>query len=75
MMEPPSPEITTEIYLVRHGEMIAQVVKTLRDERVRFVDTTGWIEPGKDTTDKVHLNLNGNKIAAEKLAPILRSVL
>jgi lysophospholipase L1-like esterase len=58
-----------------HGEMIAQVVKTLRDERVRFVDTTGWIEPGKDTTDKVHLNLNGNKIAAEKLAPILRSVL
>jgi len=55
--------------------MIAQVVRTLRDERVRFVDTTGWIEPGKDTTDKVHLNLNGNKIAAEKLAPILRSVL
>jgi lysophospholipase L1-like esterase len=39
------------------------------------VDTTGWIDPEKHTTDKVHLNLEGNRLAAEKVAAILKTVL
>jgi lysophospholipase L1-like esterase len=39
------------------------------------VDTTGWVDPEKHTTDKVHLNLEGNRLAAERVAAILKTVL
>jgi lysophospholipase L1-like esterase len=58
-----------------HGEVIRRVVGATReggDEKVIFVDTTGWIDRDAHTTDKVHLNLEGNRIAAEKLVSILK---
>ena len=44
------------------------------DAKIRYVDTAGWIDAEKHTTDKVHLNLEGNQAAAEKLAPILKGL-
>jgi lysophospholipase L1-like esterase len=58
-----------------HASVIESVVRELRDSRVRYVETTGWIDPEKDTTDRVHLNLEGNRLAAEKVAAILKTVL
>jgi lysophospholipase L1-like esterase len=58
-----------------HAAAIEETVRGLRDSNVRYIDTTGWIEPGKHTTDQVHLNLEGNYIAAEKLAAILKTIL
>ena len=58
-----------------HAAAIEGTVRGLGDSHVRYVDTTGWIEPGKHTTDQVHLNLEGNRIAAEKLAVILKGIL
>jgi lysophospholipase L1-like esterase len=61
-----------------HGEIIHKTVESLSgggDKMLRFVDTTGWIDPAAHTTDRVHLNLDGNGIAAEKLAAILRKEL
>lgn len=58
-----------------HGEVIQKTVDTMSsagDRLLRCVDTAGWIDPGSHTTDRVHLNLEGNRIAAEKLAAILR---
>lgn len=57
-----------------HGDDIRSVVTALGDEKIHFVDTSGWIDPAKHTTDTVHLNLEGNKVAGEKLAEILRSL-
>jgi lysophospholipase L1-like esterase len=61
-----------------HGEVIQKTVESLSgagDKMLRFVDTAGWIDPGAHTTDRVHLNLEGNRIAADKLAAILRKEL
>jgi lysophospholipase L1-like esterase len=58
-----------------HATAIEGVVRELRDSKIRYVDTTGWIDPEKHTTDKVHLNLEGNHVAAEKVAAILKTVL
>jgi lysophospholipase L1-like esterase len=58
-----------------HASVIQGVVHELRDSKIRYVDTTGWIDPEKHTTDKVHLNLDGNQLAAEKVAAILKRVL
>jgi lysophospholipase L1-like esterase len=61
-----------------HAEVIQRVVETMTnagDRLLRFVDTAGWIDPNGHTTDRVHLNLEGNRIAAEKLATILRKEL
>ena len=61
-----------------HGDGIRRVAESLReagDRSVYFVDTTGWIDTANHTTDQVHLNLDGNRIAAEKLAPILKETL
>ena len=58
-----------------HAAAIEETVRRLADPRIRYVDTTGWIEPGKHTTDQVHPNLEGNRIAAEKMAVILKEVL
>lgn len=58
-----------------HSTVIEGVVRELQDLKIRYVDTTDWIDPEKHTTDKVHLNLDGNRIAAEKVATILKTVL
>ncbi len=58
-----------------HAAAIEETVRRLADPKIRYVDTTGWIEPGKHTTDQVHPNLEGNRIAAEKMAVILKEVL
>ena len=57
-----------------HETEIRSAVNKAGDERVRYVDTTGWIEADKHTTDGVHPNLEGNKVAGEKLAEILRGL-
>jgi len=58
-----------------HATVIEGVVRELQDSKIRYVDTAGWIDPQKHTTDKVHLNLEGNRLAAEKVAAILKTVL
>jgi lysophospholipase L1-like esterase len=58
-----------------HATVIEGVVRELQDSKIRYEDTTGWIDPEKHTTDKVHLNLEGNRVAAEKVAAILKTVL
>jgi lysophospholipase L1-like esterase len=45
------------------------------DARLRFVDTTGWIDPERDTTDGLHPNLSGHRRAAEQLEALLRTTL
>jgi lysophospholipase L1-like esterase len=58
-----------------HAAVIESVVREFGDPKVRYVDTTGWIDADRHTTDKVHLNLEGNQTAAEKLAIVLKSML
>ena len=58
-----------------HAAAIEETVRRMADPRIRYVDTTGWIESGKHTTDQVHPNLEGNRIAAVKMAVILKGVL
>jgi lysophospholipase L1-like esterase len=70
----------TEIFCMQpfagsHGNEIESVVEALRgagDEAVHYVPTSGWIDPKLHTTDSLHLNLEGNRLAAEKLVPILK---
>ncbi|MGD0781381.1 MAG: GDSL-type esterase/lipase family protein [Candidatus Aminicenantales bacterium] len=47
------------------------------DERIQYVDTTGWIQPEKhySAAGGVHPNLEGNAAAGEKLAAILGEIL
>ena len=73
---------TARIFCLRpfagtHGVAIQRVIGGLQgagDKALFFVDTAGWIDSSL-TTDGVHLNLEGNQVAAEKLAPILRAEL
>jgi len=58
-----------------HSTVIEGVVRDAQDSKIGYIDTTGWINPEAHTTDKVHLNLEGNRLAAEKLAAILKRVL
>ena len=58
-----------------HASVIEAVVRELQDSKIRYVDTTGWIDAAVHTTDKVHLNLEGNRVAAQKVAAILKTVL
>jgi lysophospholipase L1-like esterase len=58
-----------------HADTIRKVAESAGDAKMKYVDTTGWIEPEKHTTDGVHLNLEGNKVAAEKMAAILKPCL
>ena len=58
-----------------HSAAIEGVVRGLQDSKIQYVDTKDWIDPEKHTTDKVHLNLEGNRVAAEKVAAILKTVL
>jgi lysophospholipase L1-like esterase len=55
-----------------HAEVIQKVIESSGDAKVKYVDTTGWIDVEKHTTDGVHLNLEGNQAAAEKMAEILK---
>jgi lysophospholipase L1-like esterase len=58
-----------------HGEEIERVVEALRragDSAVHYVPTSGWIDTQAHTTDTLHLNLEGNRVAAERLVPILK---
>jgi lysophospholipase L1-like esterase len=57
-----------------HAAVIESAVSGLGDAKIRYVDTAGWIDAEKHTTDKVHLNLEGNQAAAERLAPILKGL-
>jgi lysophospholipase L1-like esterase len=57
------------------GEAVREVAKALAsggDGRIHYVDTAGWIDREKHTTDGVHLNLEGNRLAGEKMAAILK---
>jgi|GEM_PF-847523 len=58
-----------------HAAVIESAVSGLGDAKIRYVNTAGWIDAEKHTTDKVHLNLEGNQTAAQKLAPILKELL
>jgi len=58
-----------------HSAAIEGVVRGQQDSKIQYVDTRDWIDPEKHTTDKVHLNLEGNRVAAEKVAAILKTVL
>lgn len=49
-------------------------VKTVTDggdTRVRYIDTTGWINEATDTADNVHPNDTGHRKIADRLAPLL----
>ena len=57
------------------GEAVREAALALEhagDGRVHYVDTAGWIDKDKHTTDGVHLNLEGNHVAGEKMAAILK---
>jgi lysophospholipase L1-like esterase len=58
-------------------EAVRSAVRLCGDARIRYVDTTGWIQPDIHGSPKggVHLNLAGNKTAADRLAPILGEIL
>lgn len=61
-----------------HGRYVQAAVKRQRatgDQRVIYVDTTGWIDSETDTTDGVHPNLAGHEKAAQKLAAFIRETL
>jgi lysophospholipase L1-like esterase len=45
------------------------------DDRAHFIDTTGWLEPDRHTTDGLHPNIAGHREAARRLEPVLRVVL
>ncbi len=58
-----------------HEESVQNVAGLLRnagDKSVYYVDTAGWIDRSAHTTDGIHLNLEGNRIAGERLASILK---
>ena len=56
---------------------IRSAVEQSGDALIKYVDTTGWILPEKhySAAGGVHPNLDGNKAAGEKLAPILAEIL
>jgi lysophospholipase L1-like esterase len=58
-----------------HGDDIRELVEArvaAGDARLHYVDTTGWVESGSDTTDSVHPNLEGHRRAAERLEAVIR---
>jgi len=72
-----------EIFCMRpfngaHESGVGEAVRRLRaggDKRLHYVDTAGWIDPEKDTTDGLHPNIEGHRKGAEKLAAVIRQVL
>jgi lysophospholipase L1-like esterase len=55
-----------------HAQIIQKMAESSGDAKIKYVDTTGWIDPAKHTTDGVHLNLEGNHAAAEQMAAVLK---
>jgi hypothetical protein len=49
-----------------HSAAIEGVVRGLQDSKIQYVDTKDWIDPEKHTTDKVHLNLEGNRVGCRE---------
>lgn|GEM_PF-669717 len=59
-----------------YAASIGKAVATLNDDgdaRVRYIDTTGWLEPA-DFADGVHPGVKGNEKAAGRLAPLLKAL-
>ena len=44
------------------------------DNKVHFVDTAGWIDPARDTSDNIHPTEAGHAKIARRLTPIIESV-
>lgn len=60
-----------------YADAIRHAVQTLAaagDERVHYVDTTGWLEKN-DFRDGIHPNAGGNLKVTRRLAPLLRPLL
>jgi lysophospholipase L1-like esterase len=61
-----------------HADDIRRTVQRRRadgDPRAFYVDTTGWIDPARDTTDGLHPNVAGHTRAAGRLTDALRALL
>jgi len=61
-----------------HAKSVADAVVDVRaagDMRVYFVQTKGWMDRDKDTTDGVHPNVQGHEKAAKKLVEFIRTTL
>lgn len=54
-----------------HGDDIANIVKTMQDPGIIYIDSTGWMEAG-DFTDGAHPNVPGSRKAAARLEEALR---
>lgn len=54
-----------------HGDDIANIVKTMNDPRVIYIDSSGWMDAG-DFTDGAHPNVPGSLKAAAHLQEALR---
>ena len=54
-----------------HGDDIANIVKTMNDPRIIYIDSTGWMDAG-DFTDGAHPNVPGSRKAAAHLEEALR---
>jgi lysophospholipase L1-like esterase len=54
-----------------HGDDIANIVKTLHDPGIIYIDSTGWMDEG-DFTDGAHPNVPGSRKAAAHLEEALR---
>jgi len=61
-----------------HAKSIERAVAAARaggDSKVYFVPTAGWLDRRTDTTEGVHLNVQGHAKAAKKLAEVIRRTL
>jgi hypothetical protein len=54
-----------------HADDIQQAVQELGEEKVTYVDTSGWLNEG-DYTDSVHPNARGQIKAAEHLLRVIQ---
>ena len=52
-----------------------QSVESVRNTHVKFIDTTGWLDFGRYSTDGTHPNLQGHAKVAARLIPILKGYL
>ena len=50
-----------------------QARQTAGDDAVAFVDTKGWIDAATQTTDGVHLTMEAQELAADRLAAWIRA--
>ena len=65
-------------FIGAHGDAIRKAVDSMSNSgegAIQFIETSGWVEPDKHTTDGVHLNLEGNRAVADRLAAVLKKEL